>query len=125
MTTHDETSPATGPDGLFEETLILPTGQAVAVPEGGESSSVGGMGRQILQVFLENRLAVVGLFVIVFFILFCFVGPAVYHTNQTNSELALLNSTQNAPPPQAIGSGKTCVSMGASVSASNLVWAIS
>ena len=63
MTTHDETSPATGPDDLFEETLILPTGQAVAVPEGGESSSVGGMGRQILQVFLENRLAVVGLFV--------------------------------------------------------------
>ena len=55
------------------------------------------MGRQILQVFLENRLAVVGLFVIVFFILFCFVGPLLYHTNQTNSELAL-NANQNAAP---------------------------
>jgi peptide/nickel transport system permease protein len=97
MTTHDETSPATGPDGLLDETLILPTGQAVEVPEGGESSSVGGMGRQILQVFLENRLAVIGLFVIVFFILFCFLGPAFYHTNQTNAEAAL-NGTQNGSP---------------------------
>jgi peptide/nickel transport system permease protein len=99
MTTQDETTPdtGTGPDPVFEETVILPTGQAVALPEGGESSSVGGMGRQILQVFLENRLAVVGLFVIVFFILFCFLGPVFYHTNQNNSELAL-NATQNGAP---------------------------
>jgi peptide/nickel transport system permease protein len=55
------------------------------------------MGRQILRVFIENRLAVVGLFVIIFFILFCFVGPSLYHTNQTNSELAL-NATQNGAP---------------------------
>jgi peptide/nickel transport system permease protein len=103
MTTHDEATPATGPDDLLEQPLITPTGQAVTAadgtvaPEGGDSSSVGGMGRQILQVFLENRLAVVGLFVIVFFILFCFVGPALYHTNQTNSEAAL-NATQNGAP---------------------------
>ena len=70
----------------------------MTVPEGGESSSVGGMDdRQILQVFVENRLAVVGLFVIVFFILFCFVGPTLYHTNQTNAETAL-NATLNGPP---------------------------
>ena len=97
MTTHDEITPATGPDGPLDETLILPTGQVVTVPEGGESSSAGGMGRQILQVFVENRLAVIGLFVIVFFILFCFVGPAFYHTNQTNAEAAL-NATQNGRP---------------------------
>jgi peptide/nickel transport system permease protein len=71
--------------------------EGVTAPEGGESSSVGGMGRQILRVFIENRLAVVGLFVIIFFILFCFVGPSLYHTNQTNSELAL-NATQNGAP---------------------------
>jgi peptide/nickel transport system permease protein len=103
MTTHDEIGPP-NPDDL------LPVGPAVAsvghiessaddviVPVGGETSSVGGMGRQILRVFVENKLAVVGLFVIVFFILFCFVGPLLYHTNQTNSELAL-NANQNAPP---------------------------
>jgi peptide/nickel transport system permease protein len=95
MTSHDEPTPAEIADGQ----LILPivTGIGTAAPEGGESSSVGGMGRQILRVFLENRLAVVGLFVIVFFILFCCVGPAIYHTNQTNSEAAL-NATQNAAP---------------------------
>jgi peptide/nickel transport system permease protein len=104
MTTHDETTPATGPEeDLLEGPLITPTGEVVTTadgtvaPEGGETSSVGGMGRQIVRVFLENRLAVVGLFVIVFFILFCFVGPALYHTNQTNSEAAL-NATQNGAP---------------------------
>jgi peptide/nickel transport system permease protein len=103
MTTHDETTPTSGPDDLSEQSMAGPTGELLTpaggtvAPEGGESSSVGGLGRQILQVFLENRLAVVGLFVIVFFILFCFVGPAVYHTNQTNSELAL-NATQNGAP---------------------------
>jgi peptide/nickel transport system permease protein len=76
---------------------VVPPVEGVTAPEGGESSSVGGMGRQILQVFIENKLAVVGLFVIVFFILFCFVGPSIYHTNQTNSELAL-NATQNGAP---------------------------
>jgi peptide/nickel transport system permease protein len=76
---------------------IIPPIDVMAAPEGGESSSAGGMGRQILRVFVENRLAVVGLFVIVFFILFCFVGPSLYHTNQTNSELAL-NAAQNGSP---------------------------
>jgi peptide/nickel transport system permease protein len=77
---------------------IVPGLEPVAAPEGGESSSVGGMGKQILQVFIQNKLAVVGLVVIVFFILFCFVGPSVYHSNQTNSELALQNAYQNASP---------------------------
>jgi peptide/nickel transport system permease protein len=102
MTTHDDRAPAAGADNLPEQLVVSPTGHAEtpttdAVPEGGETLSVGGMGRQILQVFLENRLAVVGLFVIVFFILFCFLGPVLYHTNQTNSEAAL-NGTQNGAP---------------------------
>jgi peptide/nickel transport system permease protein len=35
--------------------------------------------------FIENRLAVMGTGIIVFFVLFCFVGPVFYHTNQANS----------------------------------------
>ena len=31
-------------------------------------------------------------------VLFCFVGPHIYVTNQTNAQDALLNSTQNSPP---------------------------
>ena len=50
------------------------------------------------RVFVENKLAVVSLGVIVFFVLFCFVGPHIYPTNQTNSQEALQTSTQNAPP---------------------------
>ena len=68
------------------------------LPEGGEVVSTGGILRQLVRVFLENKLAVVGLAVIVFMILFCFLGPFLYHTNQTNAQEALLNSTQNANP---------------------------
>jgi len=78
--------------------LIGPVEDVATTPEGGESSAVGSMGKQIFQVFVQNKLAVVGLFVIVFFLVFCFVGPHLYHTNQTNSEDALLNSNQNSPP---------------------------
>jgi peptide/nickel transport system permease protein len=74
-------------------------GDAVPViPEGGESRVTGSVFRQMSRVFRENKLAVAGLGVVVFFVLFCFVGPHIYHTNQTNSQLALLNSTDNAPP---------------------------
>ncbi|MGD0881007.1 MAG: ABC transporter permease [Acidimicrobiales bacterium] len=68
------------------------------LPEGGEVSSTGGNLRQIGRVFAENKLAVVGLGVIILMILFCFVGPHLYVTNQTNTQLALQNSTQSAPP---------------------------
>jgi peptide/nickel transport system permease protein len=97
VTTHDEIPPDDrSPAEAAPLGHIVPPIDVV-LPEGGEATSVGGMGRQIFRVFVENRLAVVGLFVIVFFILFCFVGPLLYHTNQTNAELAL-NATQNAPP---------------------------
>lgn len=69
-----------------------------AAPEGGEVQSTGGIGIQILRVFVENKLAVIGVLWIIFMILFCFLGPLVYHTNQTNAQDALLNSTQNSPP---------------------------
>jgi peptide/nickel transport system permease protein len=67
-------------------------------PGGGSVSSSGGLGRQFLRVFAESKLAVVGAVVIVLMILFCFVGPVFYHTNQTSAQSALLNSTQNSPP---------------------------
>ena len=46
-----------------------------------------GFGRRLLSVFLENKLAIVGLVIIVFMILFSFVGPLVYHTNQVKTNL--------------------------------------
>ncbi|MFE4171870.1 ABC transporter permease [Streptomyces sp. NPDC056909] len=41
--------------------------------------------------FLRNRLAVVGLGVVVFFFLFCFAGPLVYSTDQTHTLLEQVN----------------------------------
>jgi peptide/nickel transport system permease protein len=91
--------------GFDPATTPLPAGVGAispkemgALPEGGEAVSTGSMTRQILRVFVENKLAVVGVAIVLFFVLFCFVGPLLYHTNQTNSQEALLNSVQNAPP---------------------------
>ncbi len=39
------------------------------------------------EVFAENRLALVGLGIVAFMILFSFVGPLIYHTNQTTVDL--------------------------------------
>ena len=67
-------------------------------PVGGDAVSTGSMGTQILRTFLENKAAVFGAAIVVLMVLFCFLGPVFYHTNQTNSQEALLYSTQNAPP---------------------------
>ncbi len=45
--------------------------------------------RLVLGVFTRNRLAVAGLGVVVFFVLFCFLGPVFYHTNQIQTNLAI------------------------------------
>jgi peptide/nickel transport system permease protein len=69
-----------------------------ASPEGGQVTSEGGMAIRVFRVFVENKLAVVGLVIVVAFVLFCWIGPIFYHTNQTNAQNALLYSTTNGPP---------------------------
>jgi peptide/nickel transport system permease protein len=61
---------------------VTPTG----FEDGVERTDVS-VGRRILDVFAENRLAVVGVGIIVFFVLFSFVGPLVYHTDQVHTNL--------------------------------------
>jgi peptide/nickel transport system permease protein len=39
--------------------------------------------------------------VLILIILFCFVGPLINHTNQTNAQEALLNGIPNTPPDSA------------------------
>lgn len=41
-----------------------------------------------LSTFVENKLAVVGLGIVVLFILFCYLGPLVYHTDQAHIDLS-------------------------------------
>jgi peptide/nickel transport system permease protein len=50
-----------------------------------------------LSAFLENKLAVVGLGIIVLFILFCYLGPLIYRTDQVHIDL----SQATLPPSSA------------------------
>ncbi|MGA3353716.1 MAG: ABC transporter permease [Acidimicrobiales bacterium] len=65
-----------------------------SVPEGGEVHDSGSVARLVARTFLENRLALVGLVIVVLVTLFCFVGPLFYKTDQVHSNL--LNA--NIPP---------------------------
>lgn len=53
--------------------------------------------RQMLRVYVANRLAVISTVVLVLIVLACYLGPLLYHTNQTNAELAL-SQPENLPP---------------------------
>jgi ABC-type dipeptide/oligopeptide/nickel transport system permease subunit len=54
-------------------------------PEGGEVQVYASGWRLALRGFVENKLAVVGVLVLIFFVLFCFVGPLLYKTNQVDT----------------------------------------
>jgi peptide/nickel transport system permease protein len=47
--------------------------------------------RAALIVFRQNRLALAGLVIVIGFVLFCFVGPVFYHTNQIATNIAIAN----------------------------------
>jgi peptide/nickel transport system permease protein len=51
------------------------------------SAKPRGMISRSWEVFAENKLALAGLGFIVFILLFCFVGPHIYVTNQTDTDL--------------------------------------
>jgi peptide/nickel transport system permease protein len=52
------------------------------------SSKPRGLFVRAWEVFAENKLALAGLSFVVFILLFCFVGPHIYVTNQTNTDLS-------------------------------------
>jgi peptide/nickel transport system permease protein len=58
-----------------------------------EPLSSRGVGRVIMRVFLQNRLATAGVLIVVFMVLFCFVGPLVYHTNQVTTNIAIADES--------------------------------
>ncbi|QDP97938.1 ABC transporter permease [Microlunatus elymi] len=74
------------------------TDAAAAVPlddsSGGEVQVAVSPWRRAVGVFIQNKLAVIGLAVIIALVLFCFVGPLFYHTDQVHTNL--MNA--NLPP---------------------------
>lgn len=59
----------------------------------GDDSGVRGTSLRTaaLLVFRQNRLALAGLVIVLGFLLFCFLGPVFYHTNQIATNVALAN----------------------------------
>lgn len=64
---------------------------AVAHDEGGEARPVGSMLRLTIATFFENKLAIAGLVIFVLLVLFSFVGPHLYVTNQVTVNPAYSN----------------------------------
>jgi ABC-type dipeptide/oligopeptide/nickel transport system permease subunit len=60
-------------------------------PEGGAVGPVQSGWRLGLREFARNRLAILGLAVLGFFVVFCFFGPLLYHGNVLNSDLSSSN----------------------------------
>src|SRR5580693_4348467 len=76
---------------------VLPAGEP-ATP-GLPAGKTRGMFARGLEVFLENRLAIVGAVLLVAIFVFCFLGPYFYHTNQINTNLANENLSPAAGHP--------------------------
>jgi ABC-type dipeptide/oligopeptide/nickel transport system permease subunit len=72
-------SPGLGP-GRLNEVLI-------AEAEGGAIYEQGSGFRMTLKAFAENKLAVIGVVVVLFFLAFSFLGPHLYHSNQVSGSL--------------------------------------
>ena len=47
----------------------------------------GGTWRMIVRAFAENKMALLGLILVIAIVLFCFIGPLIYHTDQVHSTL--------------------------------------
>jgi peptide/nickel transport system permease protein len=81
----------------IDSPIVGPGGSVTVTPEPGVPIGPGllpaGKPRSTflrgLEVFMENKLAVTGAGIFVFFLLFCFVGPHIYHTNQLQVNFAV------------------------------------
>jgi ABC-type dipeptide/oligopeptide/nickel transport system permease subunit len=61
--------------------------EKIPIPEGTDVGVPQGDWRLAWHEFTRNRLAVTGLAILFFFVLFCFIGPLLYHTNQFTPDL--------------------------------------
>ena len=87
-------------DEIFAETPaagadIPPTTQLLGLEPGQPRS----MFRRGLEVFVENKLAVIALGLIVFYLGFCFLGPVFYHGNTTDVDMTALTLPPTAGHP--------------------------
>ncbi|HEY2549087.1 MAG TPA: ABC transporter permease [Streptosporangiaceae bacterium] len=56
-------------------------------PEGGEIGPIQSGWRLAFREFAQNKLALAGVAILIFFVVFCFLGPLVYHGNVLSTSL--------------------------------------
>ncbi len=81
--------------------IVADAGRAdrIGVPSGGEATQTGSIGRLVLRVFIENKLALVGVVILVLMAGFCFLGPLFYHTDQQYTNLDAFTLRPSAQYP--------------------------
>lgn len=67
---------------------LPPAGRPAQIADAGNVHARTPMWRLALRSFMENRLAVVGVGLIVAFVVFSFVGPVFYRTDQSDTDIA-------------------------------------
>jgi peptide/nickel transport system permease protein len=77
----------------------LPPLDVTRAPEGGEIGPIQAGWRLALREFARNKLAVAGLGILLFFVLFCFLGPLFYHGNVLSTDLSSTDLRPGAGHP--------------------------
>jgi peptide/nickel transport system permease protein len=77
-----------GADPGQMDTAVLPSETPEALQAAFAAAKSRGLLRRGWEVFAENKLALASLGVIVFIVLFCFVGPLIYQTDQVHTNLS-------------------------------------
>jgi peptide/nickel transport system permease protein len=85
-----------GADRGQMDTAVLPSETPEALEAAFAAVKPRGLLRRGWDVFAENKLALASLGVVVFMVLFCFVGPLIYQTDQIHTNLS-----QALCPPSA------------------------
>jgi peptide/nickel transport system permease protein len=85
---------------MTDQTQFEPVAPGLGLPTVGRADDSGLPTetnlRSVVRLFLDNRLAAIGLFLVIAMACFCFLGPLFYHTQQTHTNL--LDAT--LPPGQ-------------------------
>jgi peptide/nickel transport system permease protein len=69
------------------------------IAEGGDVQAIAGGWRLAVREFANNKIAVLGVGILVFFVLLCFAGPLFYHTNQSLTQPLNANLAPGAASP--------------------------
>ena len=77
----------------------LPPLDVTRAPEGGELGAIQSGWRLALREFASNRLAVTGVAILLFFLVFCFLGPYLYHANLLQTDLINAHDPPGAGHP--------------------------